>query len=287
LTVTPSSTNITTTQALTVTVAVSGGSGNPNPTGSVTLTGGGYTSAATTLSSGSATISIPAGSLTTGSDTLTASYTPDSSSSAIYNDATGSGSVAVTTPVSQNFTISGTALSVAPGATTGNTSTISVTPVGGFTGSVALSAALTGSPAGAADLPTFSFGTTTPVSITGSNAGSATLTVFTTQATNTGGCSSANLEKREVPWYRMGGVALACVFLFGIGTRNRNWRTTLGMVAILGALAGAMSACGGNSGRGCSTPAGSPGTTAGNYTITITGASGTITQSATVTVTVQ
>jgi hypothetical protein len=39
--------------------------------------------------------------------------------------------------------------SVAPGATTGNTSTITVTPTGGFTGSVALTAALTTSPSGA------------------------------------------------------------------------------------------------------------------------------------------
>ena len=52
--------------ALTVTVAVSGGNSNPTPTGSVALTGGGYTSAATTLSSGSATINVPANSLGAG-----------------------------------------------------------------------------------------------------------------------------------------------------------------------------------------------------------------------------
>jgi hypothetical protein len=41
---------------LSVTVVVSGGSGNPVPTGTVTLSGGGYSSAATTLSGGSASI---------------------------------------------------------------------------------------------------------------------------------------------------------------------------------------------------------------------------------------
>ncbi len=96
VTVTPSTSSITMVQELSVTVAVNGGSGNPTPTGTVTLIGGGYTSATTTLSSGSATISIPAGSLAIGSDTLTVSYTPDSSSSATYNAATGTSAVAVT-----------------------------------------------------------------------------------------------------------------------------------------------------------------------------------------------
>jgi len=60
------------------------------------LPSGGYTSAATTLNSGSAMIDIPAGSLATGSDTLTASYTSDSASSLTYNRATGSNTVTVT-----------------------------------------------------------------------------------------------------------------------------------------------------------------------------------------------
>jgi sugar lactone lactonase YvrE len=96
VTVTPGSTSITTTQALTVTVAVSGGSGNPTATGTMKLSSGSYTSAATSLSGGSATVSIPAGSLAVGSDTLSAAYTPDSSSSSIYAGATGTASVTVT-----------------------------------------------------------------------------------------------------------------------------------------------------------------------------------------------
>ena len=62
----------------------------------MTLSGGGYTSAATTLSGGSATINIPANSLSAGTDSLTVSYTPDSSSSSTYNSATGTNSVTVT-----------------------------------------------------------------------------------------------------------------------------------------------------------------------------------------------
>jgi hypothetical protein len=94
VTVTPASGSITTAQSLSVAIAVSGTSGTP--TGSVILSSGGYTSAATTLSSGAATITIPAGSLAAGSDTLTAKYTPDSSSSGIYNSASGTASVTVT-----------------------------------------------------------------------------------------------------------------------------------------------------------------------------------------------
>jgi hypothetical protein len=97
VTVTPASSSITTLQPLEVTVGVSGGSGNPTPTGSVTLTSGSYTSAATTLVSGSAQIDIPAGSLATGSDTLSASYTPDSASSSTYKTATGTSSAVTVT----------------------------------------------------------------------------------------------------------------------------------------------------------------------------------------------
>ena len=95
VTVTPSSSSITTAKPLPVTVTVSGGNGNPTPTGSVKLSSGSYTSAATTLSAGSASINVPAGQLAVGSDTLTGTYTPDSGSSSTYNGATGTAPVTV------------------------------------------------------------------------------------------------------------------------------------------------------------------------------------------------
>jgi pseudomonalisin len=95
VTVTPGQSSINTAQSLSVGVAVGGGSGNPTPTGSVTLSSGSYTSAATTLTSGSATINVPAGKLAVGDDTLTATYTPDSGSSSTYNSATGTAPVTV------------------------------------------------------------------------------------------------------------------------------------------------------------------------------------------------
>ncbi len=113
VTVTPAASSITTPQGLAVTVTVSGGSGNAVPTGSLILSGGGYTSAATALSAGSAIIDIPAGALSLGTDTLTANYTPDAYSSPFYNAATGSASVIVgeaigsSTTESASFTIPG------------------------------------------------------------------------------------------------------------------------------------------------------------------------------------
>ena len=95
LIVTPSPKQISVKQPLTVTVALNGGLGNPSPTGTVTLTGGGFTSAAITLNGGVASIPIPAGSLSLGSDTLTANYTPDAAGGQTYTNATGASSVTV------------------------------------------------------------------------------------------------------------------------------------------------------------------------------------------------
>jgi hypothetical protein len=280
VTVTPSASAITIAQALNVTIAVSGGNGNPTPTGSVTLTTGSYTSDATTLSDGSATINIPSGSLAIGSDTLTVAYSGDG----VYTPATGVNSVTVTgTPT---FTITGTAVSVSPGATTGNASTVTVAPVGGFTGSVTLTAAVTSSPAGAEDLPTLSFGSTSPVNITNSSAVTATLTISTTAVT------SRILPYPVRPgarWYAASGTDLmlfGLVFAIGIGidipARRRGWRTRLVTLVLLVTVIGGLLACGGGS-----SGSGNSGTTPGTYTVTVTGISGNTTNTGRVTLTVQ
>ena len=279
VTVTPGSSSITTSQALTVKVAVSG---TPTATGSVTLSSGSYTSAATPLSSGSAQIVIPAGSLAAGSDTLTGAYSGDGN----YSANTGTASVTVTVPP-PSFTIAGTAVSIARGATTGNTSTITVAPANGFTGSIALAAAVTSSPSGAHYPPTFSFGSTSPVSITGTTAGIATLTISTTAA------SIAAMEypnRRGVPWYAAASGTLACVLLLGIPARRRSWRTMLGLVVLLVALAGGVLACGGGGGSGGGGGGGGnsiPGTTSGTYVVTVTGTAGATNVTGAVTLTVQ
>jgi hypothetical protein len=269
--VVPSSSSINSTQSLPVTITVSAGSGSPMPTGMVTLVSGSYTSATTSLVGGSATITIPAGTLPPGVDMLEVSY-----GNGNYAGTSGTASVTVTGG-NPGFTITGTAVTVTPGPVA--VSTITVTPAGGFTGSVALTAAITSSPNGAQSLPTVGFGGTSPVSITGATAGTATLTISTTPAN----CAPGNLIDLRVPWYPAGAAALACLLLFGIPGRRRSWRRVPAMLALLVTLAGGLLACGGgSSGRNCP-----PATTAGNYIVTVTGTSGSTTATGTVTLTVQ
>jgi Glycoside hydrolase family 44/Bacterial Ig-like domain (group 3) len=96
ITVTPAANSITTAQDLNVAVSVTGPAGDPTPTGSVTLSSGSYSSAATTLSSGNANIKVPAGSLAAGTATLSAKYSPDTAAN-IYSTASGTTSVTVKT----------------------------------------------------------------------------------------------------------------------------------------------------------------------------------------------
>jgi Big-like domain-containing protein/chitobiase/beta-hexosaminidase-like protein len=200
------------------------------------------------------------------------------------NSAIASATYTINLPA-PGFTVTGTAATVAPGATTGNTSTITLTPAGGFTGSVALTAAIASSPSGAVQPPTLSFGSTTPVSITGAAAGTATLTISTTTASSP--CSATVLRPKGIPWYTSGGATLACLLLLGIPARRRSWRTMLGMLVLLAAVAGGMTACGGGGGTTVCGTAAELGTTPGAYTITVTGISGATTETGTVTLTVQ
>ena len=181
------------------------------------------------------------------------------------------------------FTVGGASVSISPGATSGNTSTITITPIGGFTGNVKLTATITSSPTGAQDIPTLSFGSTTPVSITSTTAGTATLTISTTAAT------SGALTYPVRPgfrWYANGSGALAFALVFGmcVPMRRRGWRARFGLLVVLVALTGGLLACGSGSGGG---GGGNPGTTAGTYTVTVTGTSGNTTATGTVTLTVQ
>jgi hypothetical protein len=284
VTVTPSLSGITTAQVLSVAVTVSGGSGNPIPTGSITLTSGSYT-AATALSGGLATINLSAGALAVGTDTLTATYNPDSASSMTYNSASGSNTVIVTAAPAPSFTLSATALTINAGATSANTSLITVTPINGFTGSVTMTASIAGGPSGAAGSPTFSFGSTSPVSVAGPGTSTATLTVTTTN-NQQAGCT-ANNAPQGINLYS-GGAILACVLLFGIGPRQRKIRAALQMLMLLIALASGTIACGSGGGKtvGCA-PTTIAGTTAGNYTVTVIGTSGSTTSNGTFTLTVQ
>ena len=257
VTVTPAQNSLISNTALIVTGTVTGTSGTP--TGTVTLSGGGYLSAAQTLtSSGGYSFTIPAYSLTGGTVTLTASYSGD----AVYAAATGSKTVQVT---QSTYTVTATtpAAIASPGGST--TSTVTVAAVNGYAGTVTLTCALTTSPSGATYLPSCSI-PSTAVAI----GGTATATITTTAA-------SAALVYPKMPgkgrgWAGAGGGAVLALLVFlGIPARRRSWRQMMGVLALMAAL-GSLAACGGgNSVSGGGGGGGISGTTLGSYTFTVTG----------------
>ncbi|HVU48586.1 MAG TPA: Ig-like domain repeat protein, partial [Terracidiphilus sp.] len=133
VTVSPASNSIISNQSLSVIVTVAGTSGTP--TGTVTLTGDNYISAATSLSSGSTTITIPANTFSAGgSVTLTGSYSGDST----YAPETGTATITVAMAPIPTVTVT-------PSQSTINSSqsmdvTVSVTGANGVaTGAISLS----------------------------------------------------------------------------------------------------------------------------------------------------
>jgi Legume lectin domain/Chitobiase/beta-hexosaminidase C-terminal domain len=178
-----------------------------------------------------------------------------------------------TTPPS--FTLSSTSVMIgSPG--TSATSTITVTPTGGFTGTVSLACAVTSNPTGAVDPPTCS--ATQPAAISGSNPVTSTVTISTTAP------STAALHNPLRKIFQLGGGTFAALLFFCVPFRRRKWQSLFGLLIFV-AIAATVSGCGGGgsmSGGG----SGNSGTTAGNYTVTVTATSGSTTATTAVTVTV-
>jgi subtilase family serine protease len=280
LSINPSGGILTADGSYTLTATVSPASGSTKPTGNVVFTIGSATQTETLNASGVATFTGTAPAAA-GALTISSAYlgTPafSASTSNTLNET-------VTTPLIAGYTVSGTAVTVVSGATSGNTSTITVTPSGGFTGSVELTAQITSGPAGALDPPTLSFGSTNPASISSTAAGAATLTITSTAATS---AALAHPRRSSPPWYAAGGGTLVCLMLFGVPTQHRRWRSIFGIFALLVVLACGVSACGGGSSGGTPPPPSNPGTTPGTYAITVTATSGTTAAIGSVNLTVQ
>ncbi len=161
-----------------------------------------------------------------------------------------------------------TTMTVSQGATTENTGTISVVGTNGFSGIVNLACSVTTSLTDVSDMPTCSLNPTS-VTISGITAQTSTLTVTTTAA------SSAANQMRNPFWPVAGGDTLALALLFIRQRRRSRWQARLGLL-ILFISAGLVACGGGSSGGGGGGGGGSPGTTAGGYTITVTGTSGSV-----------
>ncbi len=272
VTVKPSSTSVAAGQPLTVSVTVSGAGGGATPSGSVNLATGSY-STWQPLSSGTASFTLPAGTLSSGANTLTASYPGDP----VY--AAGTATATVTVP--PVLVAVPAPPSVAPGASTTATATFSAGTT--YQGTLNLACALTTSPTGAQSLPTCSMNPTSVAIATGGT-GISTLTVKTTAA------STASLREpsRKNIWrIGGGGAVLALIFTCGISSRRRRWISMLALLLVFSVAAAI--GCG-ESGTSVSTSSGTAATTAGNYVFTVTGtdaSNSSITTAATVTITVQ
>ncbi len=277
-----------------ITVAAGATSGNTsiitvNPTNSFTGTVG-LTCAVTSSPSGATSpvtcavsptsVNITSGALTS---TLTVSSTSSTTTGAYAVTVTGTSgtisetsvvNVTVTAATAGTFALSSSGnITVTRGATTGNTSTISVTPSSGFTGTVSLTCAI--SPT-ASSYPASCALSPASVNITGASAVPSTLTITTTAAT-------AFNEPLKLFWPATGGGAVLAVLFFFVPRRRRNW---LAMMALLVVLASGIAiGCGGgggSNGGGTTTT----GTTPGTYTVTVKGTSGSIVATKTVTLTV-
>jgi hypothetical protein len=176
--------------------------------------------------------------------------------------------------VPASFALSATQVSIASLGANGS-STITVTPAGGFTGQVNLKCAMTTAPSGVNDNPTCTFGSANSVFIGGSAPATATMTI------NTSTTAAALHVIHNGRWMgTAGGAMLAGLLFFCLPTRRRNRFAMLALLLV--ALAAGASGCGGNP-----TPAVNG---IGAFTFTVTGtdaATGAIVNTTTVTVNVQ
>jgi hypothetical protein len=175
-------------------------------------------------------------------------------------------------PTSASFTLSATALSpatVSPGGSA--TSTVSVTPDNGFSGTVTLTCAISG-PAGAVHPPTCGAASAT-------TAAPATLAVSTTAATAL--LQQPPSSRPSHLFYAMF-LPIGSLALLSLGSTGPRRKKFFGFLLLGLMVTGLflMPACSsGNSGGGGG--GGSPGTTAGTYTITVSGTASGATQTGT------
>jgi len=261
----PSST-VGTAETLAVSIIVRAGV-NLAPTGTITLASGSYSSPAIPLvpsrdsvASGTALVAIPAGMLSIGPALLTATYVPDAASSALYNPASGTLSITI---VKSEYSMTATDVTVARGSS--NYSTIAVSSTPGYAGTISLTCIVSSSPAGAIAPPTCDAASQTLTFGPYVKSGTVVVAVRTTTATAVldGRPRSNGIRRGQA----IGTVLALLVFCV---SRRRRWNSIASfvMMLVIGALVA--TGCGGDK-----TPSSSPplngGTTAGRYTMTLSG----------------
>ncbi len=223
-----------------------------SPTGSVSFAAGSNSLGTATLTNGVATLQTSFAAA--GSYTVTATYKGD------QNNSTSTSSGVTIVIAAPDFTIAATPTSgsIAPGQTA--TFTFTVSPVGGYAGTVKFSCGT---------LPSQAACSFTPASVTpsGGSPVSSTLTVTTAAA-----MARLNPDRPfgpSIPWLPADGLALAGVMglVFAPG-RMRRWSRHLRLLSfalLLASLSLAIQGCGGG---GNNSPS-NPGTPAGSYTVSV------------------
>ncbi len=229
-----------------------------NPTGSVSFAAGSTSLGTATLTSGVA--SLQTSFAAAGSYSVTATYKGDS------NNAASTSSAATIVIAAPDFTVTATPTSgtITPGQTA--TFTFTVSPVGGYAGSVNFSCGT---------VPSLAACSFSPASVTPSGGGPASSTMTLTTAAST---ALLNPDRRSSPplppWLPGGGLALAGAMGLALTPRkSRRWNRQLrGLcwVLLMASISFSLLGCGGG---GNSSPS-NPGTPAGSYTISVSASGG-------------
>jgi hypothetical protein len=229
-------------------------SGN-SPTGSVSFSAGSTSLGTATLTSGVATLQTSFAAA--GSYSVTATYKGD------QNNAASTSSAATIVIAAPDFTVSATPTTgtITPGQTA--TFTFTVSPVGGYAGTVSFSCGT---------LPSQAACSFSPASVTPSGGSPASTTMTITTGTSS---AMLNPERRSSPWFPAGGLAMAGVIGLAFAPKriwrfNQQWRGFC-WTLLLASLSLLASGCGGG---GSSSPS-NPGTPAGSYTVSVTASSST------------
>jgi trimeric autotransporter adhesin len=239
VTVTPDHTTVDKITPLHVSVTVTDPSNLGTPSGSVSISGNGYVAPLPAVildATGKATLTIPAGALKAGTDTLTVIYNGDTTDGT-YSVGTGTATVNV-----QGFMLSATPLTITAGAFTGNASTITVTPLGGYAGTLTLTATVTSAPSGAVSAPTI---TVSPSTLTFTS-GTATpqmsqVTVATTPIPSYVRAPGSS----GIAWFKAaGGTTILGLLFFFLPLGTRRGRKILGVLVLVAASAFTIAGCG-------------------------------------------
>jgi hypothetical protein len=221
---------------------------------------------------GTATLSVasatPALGFTAGTDTLSASYGGDST----YAVSTGTTTITVTNPT---ISMTATAMTISsPSPGNSGTSTITVTSMGGYSGTVNLTI-------GASTLNGSGAFSSSSLVVSPSSPGTTTFTIETVEATGGDRKSPGGNLRQGARAAVAGGLAAGCLLLLLIpGVRRRRWPAAMIMLVFLSVGAGL--GCGGGGSGG-----GSP---AGTYTVALSAADSSntnITATTTLTVVIQ